>query len=149
MLTSLWAIAVELGQMVSLYNICWCLLAQTQVAGSAEAKEVAEKVAEEPKSFFESLGIWFPILMGAMLLYFLMMTRPKANDPAKASEILANLKKNDQVVTAGGILGTVVNYRSDAEYVTIRIDDSSNTRMQVLAKSIIRVVSPEDTKKDS
>jgi preprotein translocase subunit YajC len=136
--------------MVSLYNICWYLLAQTQVAGEAAGKAVAEKAAEEPApGFFESLGIWFPIMMGGLLLYFLMMTRPKANDPAKASELLATLKKNDQVVTAGGILGTVVNYRSDAEYVTIRIDDSSNTRMQVLAKSIVRVVSQEDTKKDS
>lgn len=144
------AISVELGQMVNLYNICWYLLAQTQVAGSAAGKEAVEKATEEaPKGFFESMGIMFPILMGAMLLYFLMMTRPKANDQAKASELLATLKKNDQVVTAGGILGTVVNYRSDAEYVTIRIDDSSNTRMQVLAKSIVRVVSPEDTKKES
>jgi preprotein translocase subunit YajC len=144
------AISVELGQMANLYNICWYLLAQTQVAGAAAGKEAAEKVAEEaPKGFFENMGIMFPILMGAMLLYFLMMTRPKAKDQAKASELLASLKKNDQVVTAGGILGTVVNYRSDAEFVTIRIDDSSNTRMQVLTKSIVRVVSPEDTKKES
>lgn len=135
--------------MVNLYNLCWYLLAQTQVTGTEAAKEVAEKTTEAPKGFFESLGPWFPIIMGAMLLYFLMMTRPKANDPKKASELLANLKKNDQVVTAGGILGTVVNYRSDGEYVTIRIDDTSNTRMQVLAKSIVRVVSQEDAKKES
>lgn len=135
--------------MVNLYNICWCLLAQTQVMGGAK-QEAAEKAAEEaPKGFFENMGIMFPILMGAMLLYFLMMTRPKANAPAKTPELLASLKKNDQIVTAGGILGTVVNYRSDAEYVTIRIDDSSNTRMQVLANSIVRVLSPEDTKKVS
>ena len=145
--------------MVNLYNICWYVLAQTQVAPSQAVGEAANKVADAagaaggaaapPKQgFFESMGIMFPILMGAMLLYFLMMTRPKPNNDANASELLANLKKNDRVVTAGGILGTVVNHRSDAEYVTLRIDDSSNTRMQVLAKSIIRVLSDEKPSKD-
>ncbi len=133
--------------MVNLYNICWYLLAQTQVVSDVAEKTggTATNTVETPEtSFFSSL--MFPILMGALLLYFLMMTRPKPKNQVKASELLANLKKNDRVVTAGGILGTVVNYRSDAEYVTIRIDDSSNTRMQVLATSLIRVLSDENSK---
>ena len=142
--------------MVNLYNVCWYVLAQTQVAPSKAVAEVAQGVADttggagapEQQGFFESLGVMFPILMGAMLLYFLMMTRPKPNKDAEPSELLVNLKKNDRVVTAGGILGTVVNHRSDAEYVTLRIDDSSNARMQVLAKSIIRVLSDEKPGKD-
>ena len=114
--------------MVNLYNICWYVLAQTQVAAPSQAVgEAANKVADAaggaaapPKQgFFESMGIMFPILIGAMLLYFLMMTRPKPNNDANASELLANLKTNDRVVAAGGILGTVVNHRSDAEYVTL------------------------------
>jgi preprotein translocase subunit YajC len=73
-----------------------------------------------------------------------MMARPKNKAQAKTSDLLANLKKNDKVVTAGGILGTVVNHRSDAEYVTLRVDEATNSKMQVLAKSIVRVVSDED-----
>lgn len=142
--------------MVNLYNICWYLLAQTQVnqSGAANAANDAAGGAggvapPPPKGFFENMGIMFPIMLGALMLYFLMMTRPKPQDQASGSELLANLKKNDRVVTAGGILGTVVNYRgSDSEYVTLRIDDSSNARMQVLAKSIIRVVSDEKPSKD-
>lgn len=137
--------------MVNFYNVCWYLLAQTQVAPSGTgngAAETAGKVAEEtPKGgFFDTMGFMFPALMAVMLLYFLMTARPKDKAQAKTSEMLANLKKNDQVITAGGILGTVVNYRSDAEFVTLRIDDSNNSRMQVLAKSIVRVVSDEDAK---
>ena len=63
--------------MVNLYNFCWYVLAQTQVAPPKAAAEVAQGVADagggaaapEPQGFFESLGIMFPILMGAMLLY--------------------------------------------------------------------------------
>jgi preprotein translocase subunit YajC len=141
--------------MVNLYNVCWYLLAQTQVAGSgngnAPAEAAGEVAKEAPKGgFFNQMGFLFPVLMAVMLLYFLMTAKPKDKKaPAKTLEMLANLKKNDQVVTAGGILGTVVNYRSDAEYVTLRIDDTTNSRMQVLANSIVRVVSDEDAKKDS
>ena len=141
--------------MVNLYNICWYLLAQTQVAPAGGGNPAAEALAEGGKEaapkggFFDQMGYMFPILMAVMLLYFLMTAKPKDKAKAKTTEMLANLKKNDQVVTAGGILGTVVNYRSDAEYVTLRIDDSNNSRMQVLAKSIVRVVSDEDAKKDN
>ncbi len=137
--------------MDNLYNVCWYLLAQTQVAGGGNAADAAGAVAKEaPKGgFFDSMGYMFPIMMGVLLLYFLMTAKPKDKAQTKTTELLANLKKNDKVVTAGGILGTVVNYRSDAEFVTLRVDDSSNSRMQVLAKSIVRVVSDEDAKKDS
>lgn len=140
--------------MVNLYNVCWYLLAQTQVAGSgngnAPAEAAGEVAKEAPKGgLFDTMGFLFPVLMAVMLLYFLMTAKPKDKAPAKTLEMLANLKKNDRVVTAGGILGTVVNYRSDAEFVTLRIDDTTNSRMQVLAKSIVRVVSDEDAKKDS
>jgi len=140
--------------MENLYNICWFLLAQTQVAGSGSGNAAAEAAGAGAKEagkggFFDTMGYMFPALMAVMLLYFLMTAKPKGGAQTKTSELLANLKKNDQVLTAGGILGTVVNYRSDAEFVTLRVDDSSNTRMQVLAKSIVRVVSDEDPKKDS
>ena len=133
--------------MIQLYNVCWCLLAQTQTAGSgAGAVAPAAGSPDKPSGFFENMGFMFPALMAVMLLYFIMMTRPQPKNQAKASELLSKLKKNDRVVTAGGILGTVVNVRTDDEYVTLRIDDASNARMQVLASSIVRVVSVEDAK---
>ncbi|MFT5301761.1 MAG: preprotein translocase subunit YajC [Mariniblastus sp.] len=139
--------------MDNFYNICWYLLAQTQgvtagAGGGAEAP-AGQEVAVPDKGFFDNMGYFFPIMMGVLLFYFLLTARPKNKAQAKTSDLLASLKKNDKVVTAGGILGTVVNYRSDAEYVTLRIDDTSNSRMQVLATSIVRVVSDEDAKKDS
>jgi preprotein translocase subunit YajC len=135
--------------MIQFYNMCWFFLAQTQVGEGAAgaAGEAVAEVADKPKGFLENMGFMFPALMAVMLLYFIMMTRPKQNAPAKPSELLSKLKKNDRVVTAGGILGTVVNVRADDEFVTLRVDDSSSTRMQVLGSSIVRVVSDEDTKK--
>jgi preprotein translocase subunit YajC len=78
-----------------------------------------------------------------------MMGKPQDRGQTKAADMLAKLKKNDRVVTAGGILGTVVNVRSDNDYVTIRVDDSTNARMQVLASSIARVLSDDDSKQSA
>ena len=128
--------------MINLYNTCWYFLAQGQtLPPSPDGPGVEEGKAP---GLFDN---WmFPALMAVMLVYFIMMARPKKKAQAKTSDLLANLKKNDKVVTAGGILGTVVNHRSDAEYVTLRIDEASNSKIQVLAKSIVRVITDEDAK---
>ena len=42
----------------------------------------------------------------------------------------SNLKENDRVVTIGGIYGVVTNVQRDAERVTIRVDESTGTKLQ-------------------
>jgi preprotein translocase subunit YajC len=134
--------------MIPLYNICWFLLVQTQGVGAnvETPAGAATDAAQKTPGFFDSMGFMFPALMAVMLLYFIMMAKPQPNSKVKPSELLANLKKNDRIVTAGGILGTVVNFGSEDEYVTIRIDETSKARMQVLASSIVRVLSDDDDK---
>ena len=87
-----------------------------------------------------------PAMLAIMVLYFLLMVRPQQQEQSKVSEKLANLKKNDRVVTAGGILGTVVSSRAESEYTTIKIDEASNTKMQIRTTSIVRVLTDEDQK---
>lgn len=140
--------------MDSLYHICMFLLAQTQTipadGGVDAAGKVVQEGAKQEPGFFESMGFMLPAMLGVMVLYILMSSRkPVKGAAGEKTDLLANLKKNDQVLTAGGILGTVVNYRTDSEYVTLRVDDATNARMQVLATSIVRVLSDEDAKKKS
>jgi preprotein translocase subunit YajC len=131
--------------MINLYNTCWHFLAQAQAQPISTPSPDGTGGGEgKTPGLFDN---WmFPALMAVMLVYFIMMARPKNKAQAKTSDLLANLKKNDKVVTAGGILGTVVNHRSDAEYVTLRVDEASNSKIQVLAKSIVRVITDEDAK---
>ncbi len=60
-----------------------------------------------------------PFGMIAVLFYFLMI-RPERRKKAELLEMLQNLKKNDRVVTIGGIYGTVVATSKDGEEVTLR-----------------------------
>ncbi|MGM0486818.1 MAG: preprotein translocase subunit YajC [Planctomycetota bacterium] len=81
----------------------------------------------------------FPFVMIAVLFYLLMI-RPERRKKAELNEMLENLKKNDRVVTIGGIHGTVVSTSKGAEDVTIKVDDSTNTKLKLQRSAIARVL---------
>ena len=77
-----------------------------------------------------------------VLLYF-MILRPQRREQQSRTDMLGNLKKNDRVITVGGIYGVVTNVRQDADEVTIKIDEANNTKLRLTLSSISRVVSAE------
>lgn len=95
--------------------------------------------AASPFGQFASL---LPFIMIAVLFYF-MLIRPERKKRADMTTMLDSMKKNDRVVTIGGIHGVVVNVLKDSEDVTIRIDDGNNTKMRVLRSAISRIVTDD------
>jgi len=73
--------------------------------------------------------IFFILLLA--LFYFLLI-RPQNKARKRHQEFLANLKKGDRVVTAGGIWGTVVEIGDDT--VTLKVD--ANTRITFTKEAI-------------
>ena len=87
-----------------------------------------------------SLAITFlPIIV---LFYFLML-RPQRQEQSKRAKMLEALKKNDRVVTAGGMYGVVTNVHREADQVTIKIDESTNAKIRVTMSAIARIVGDE------
>lgn len=86
-------------------------------------------------------GLPFPVLMGLLLLmgYFLLW-RPEQRKRQESRSMLDNLKEKDRVVTIGGIHGVVTNVQRDADLVTIRVDESTGTKIRVNTGAISRVV---------
>lgn len=72
------------------------------------------------------------------LIFYLLVFRPQSKERQKHAEMVKHLKKHDQVVTTGGLFGTVVNVRPES--VTLRIDE--NVRVEVEPSAIIRLVKP-------
>jgi preprotein translocase subunit YajC len=79
------------------------------------------------------------ILLGAVI-YFVMI-RPQSKERKQREQMLSALKKNDRVVTIGGILGTVVSVKDDE--VTLKVDESNNTKIPFLRSAIQRVLKSE------
>lgn len=86
-----------------------------------------------------------PMMAIGFLWYFLLF-RPQRRERAKRDGMLDKLKKNDRVVTIGGIIGSVASVSSDNEEVTLKVDD--NTRIKMLRSSISKILS-DSTEEDA
>jgi len=84
-------------------------------------------------------GFFLVLLAMFAFLYFLLI-RPQRAKQRKHAEILAALKPGDEVLTAGGIYGEVVQL--DEERVMLEIDE--DVRIAVARRSITSVVPPEE-----
>jgi preprotein translocase subunit YajC len=98
---------------------------------------------KEGLGFLSSLGPLGPLLLLLPVFYFLII-RPAQVQNRKMKESLATLKKNDEVVTSGGIIGIVQSIKDGADEVTLKVDD--NARIRVLKSSIVRIVPKEAPK---
>jgi len=76
-----------------------------------------------------------PILLIFVIFYFLLI-RPQKKAQDVHKKMVAGLKKNDDVITSGGIHGTIVNVK-DAT-VMMRVDD--NVKIEVQKNSISHVM---------
>jgi len=117
------------------------MLAQgAEVAGDAPAAAPAAGAAKKGPGGFEDLLQSVAPMIGIGILFYFIVMRPQLKaqkDKRKQHEdLMTNLKKNDKVVTIGGIIGTVAEVTD--ERVTLKIDD--NTRMKFTRGSIQDVV---------
>ncbi len=83
------------------------------------------------------------------LLFYFMLIRPQRKEQARRQDMLAGVKKNDRVVTIGGIYGVVMNVHREADEVTLKVDEATNTKLRITLSSIARVVSGEPAEEES
>ncbi len=92
--------------------------------------------------FAASFTSFLPILIMFAVLYFIMI-RPQMKKQKEQQAMISALAKGDEVVTAGGVLGRVLNV--DDAYVTLEV--SSGTEMTV-QKNAITMPLPKGTIKN-
>ncbi len=87
-------------------------------------------------------GLQLPLmLLMVFAMYIFIVQQPRAKrEQQTRQQMLKNLKKNDHVLTTGGIYGVVTNVQLDADEVTIRVDDASNARLRMTISAIARVL---------
>jgi len=86
-----------------------------------------------------------PIFIMLMLFLVIMVGMTifsQRREKKKRKALIESVGKNDRVVTIGGIIGTVVEIRDNE--ITLKVDESSNTRMRFSKSAIQGVVGQED-----
>lgn len=69
--------------------------------------------------------LW-PWMIGMFAIVYFLMLRPQAKEQKKRREMLLALKKNDKVMTTGGMFGQIVAI--DETEVTLKVDDDVRIR---------------------
>ncbi len=93
-------------------------------------------------------GLLVPFAMIFVLFYFLIL-RPEKRKQADHKSLLEAIKKNDRVVTIGGIYGVVTNVLRDEDRVTLKIDEANNTKIDVTFSAVARVLTGEPDEEKS
>ncbi|MDD5073383.1 MAG: preprotein translocase subunit YajC [Candidatus Omnitrophica bacterium] len=77
-----------------------------------------------------AIASFLPLILIFVVFYFLLI-RPQQKQKKEHEEMVKNLAKNDEVITSGGIHGTIVNVKDTS--VVLRIDDNSKMEVEKYA----------------
>ena len=86
-----------------------------------------------------------PILMIFVIMYFLIL-KPQQQRAKEHKELIANVRRGDTVVTAGGIIGRVTKVVDDNE---VLVEIADNTRVRIVRTMISDVRSKGEPVKDT
>lgn len=77
-----------------------------------------------------------PFIVIIVLFYFLLI-RPQRRQQKEREAMILALKKNDHVITSGGVCGIVDRIKDNDVY--LRVDEKSDVRLRVLRSAIAAV----------
>lgn len=83
----------------------------------------------------------FVIQMVAIFaIFYFLLIRPQRKEQERHQEMVDSLEKGHEVITAGGIVGTVIHV--DEDRLTVRTGD--NTRITIQRSKVSQVLSQKD-----
>lgn len=92
-----------------------------------------------------SLQFLLTMILPIGILFYFLLIRPQRREQTQRQALLNAIKKNDRVITIGGIYGVVTNVHREADEVTIKVDETTNTKLRLTLGSIARVLADESS----
>jgi preprotein translocase subunit YajC len=93
-------------------------------------------------SFWSTFLIMAPI----PLLFYFLFIRPQQQTEQKRRSMIDTIKKNDKVLTTGGMYATVVSVDATQDKVVLRVDDDRGVKLAFTRASIARVIDASSEK---
>ncbi len=82
-------------------------------------------------------GMFFPLLLVLLITMITFTVLGQRRDRKKRAALLDSVKKHDRVQTVGGVIGSIVEVKTDT--VVLKVDETSNTRI-TFARSAVQQV---------
>ena len=90
---------------------------------------------------------WPFILMG--VIFYVMIYRPQKRDQKKRSEMLDSLKVGTNIVTIGGILGTITKVQEDKVRIKVAEGVEFHSRKSAVGGIITSAFTKKESKKET
>jgi preprotein translocase subunit YajC len=81
-------------------------------------------------------------VLGFVAIFYFLLLRPQRQQEQKRRAMIDAIKKNDKVVTSGGIYGTVTSVDLAADRVVLRVDDEKGIKVAFTRASVARIIDP-------
>ena len=72
-----------------------------------------------------------------MVIFYFLLIRPQQKRAKQHRDALASIRRNDRVITNGGLVGTVIRVNEEEDTLTVEIAD--NVRVQVIKTMVAEV----------
>lgn len=97
-----------------------------------------------PAGPLELLITYLPMVL-IVFAAWMLLYRPERERMRKQRELLAAIKKNDRVITAAGICGTVASVDREHDRVVLKVDEGSNAKITFTLASVSQVLTESDS----
>ena len=91
----------------------------------------------------QGIAQFIPLILIFVIFYFFLI-RPQQKRVKDHKAMVASLKRGDEVITSGGIIGTIDRVMEDDR---IEVTISDNTKVQIIRSTITSLLKKEEVKK--
>lgn len=106
---------------------------------SSVAYAMAEGGISSAVGGLEGMKSFIPLILMFVIFYFLLI-RPQQKRQKEHKALLSNLKRGDDIVTAGGVMGRITNVAE--KFVTVEV--AEKVRIKVARGQIMSVITGEN-----
>ena len=86
---------------------------------------------------------FIPLILIFVIFYFFLI-RPQQKRVKDHKQMVENLKRGDEIITSGGIIGTIDKVMEDDR---IEVTISDNVKVQIIRSTITSLLKKEEIKK--
>ncbi len=89
---------------------------------------------------------FLPLMVIMFAVMYFLIIRPQKQKEKKRQEMMSNVRKQDRIITAGGVHGVVVSVKESE--VIVRVDDAKDVKVKIDKSALTSVSAPKGEKED-
>ncbi len=117
----------------------------TAPAGGSSTTAATSQPAQPPETLTSEIMSFAPLALMLIVVFFFMSSGRK-REQKKRDQMYNGLKRGARVVTAGGLIASVVEVRDDE--VVLKVDEANNIKERYTKSAIIKVLDEGDAAPD-